>query len=105
MYIVTKVDTGKVVAVSSYPNFVRIDEFSNNIYGADEYSANGIKIDDIVYAIKDRLVSDKYEYVTVISKEPIELAIETAQNEIKSTAYIDYLSAMTGIDLPDEEEV
>lgn len=104
MYIVINTETGKFLTAAPWLNFITKLPDDDTVYSADEITATGIIHNDAIYNIEGTQGVGSEITVTVLNKEPIDLAMENVEQEAKSAAYIDYLSAMTGIDLPDEEE-
>ena len=103
MYIIIHEETNRVMFTSSYPVFVMRDPVTGQVFSASYETATGISYKDKLYNIAGTSGVEAEETVAVLEREPIDLAIEVLQKEDRSNAYIDYLSAMTGIDLPYEE--
>ena len=94
---------GSLLALVEQPNWVCLQE--NGAYGLCDYeSAQGVAINGIVYNLAGNSISENGEvdFKEIPSGEyMMQQDMVAAQN----AANVDYLSMMTGFDLPEEEQV
>ena len=94
---------GSLLALVEQPNWVCLQE--NGAYGLCDYeSAQGVAINGIVYNLAGNSISENGE---VDFKEIPSGEYMMQQDKIaaQNAANVDYLSMMTGFDLPEEEQV
>ena len=105
MYSLVLMHSRREIGRVKSPSFVKEDEVTKEITECDETEAQGLIYDGILYTIMGRR-GFAYETLCVelIPLDTEDTLYHLLSNEERSSAYIDYLSAMTGIDLPDEEE-
>lgn len=94
---------GSLLALVEQPNWVYLQE--NGAYGLCDYeNAQGVAINGIVYNLAGNLISENGE-VDFKDIPSGEYMMQQDKVAAQNAANVDYLSMMTGFDLPLEEQV
>lgn len=94
---------GSLLALVEQPNWVYLQE--NGAYGLCDYeNAQGVAINGIVYNLAGNLISENGE-VDFKDIPSGEYMMQQDRVAAQNAANLDYLSMMTGYDLPMEEQV
>lgn len=94
---------GSLLALVEQPNWVCLQE--NGAYGLCDYeSAQGVAINGIVYNLAGNSISENGE-VDFKEIPSGEYMMQQDKVAAQNAANVDYLSMMTGFDLPEEEQV
>lgn len=94
---------GSLLALVEQPNWVYLQE--NGTYGLCDYeNAQGVAINGIVYNLAGNLISENGE-VDFKEIPSGEYMMQQDKVAAQNAANVDYLSMMTGYDLPMEEQV
>lgn len=94
---------GSLLALVEQPNWVYLQE--NGAYGLCDYeNAQGVAINGIVYNLAGNLISENGE-VDFKDIPSGEYMMQQDKVAAQNAANLDYLSMMTGYDLPMEEQV
>ena len=104
MYVIIDVDENAQIGIVDTPKYVRIGTFGEEygkIIRANEIDAQGIIFNDEIFNLESKDIGADRS-VRLVKRAIVDTTIELVNSEERHSAYIDYLSAMTGIDLPDE---
>ncbi len=94
---------GSLLALVEQPNWVCLQE--NGAYGLCDYeNAQGVAINGIVYNLAGNSISENGE-VDFKEIPSGEYMMQQDKVAAQNAANVDYLSMMTGFDLPEEEQV
>ena len=94
---------GSLLALVEQPNWVCLQE--NGAYGLCDYeSAQGVAINGIVYNLAGNSISENGE-VDFKEIPSGEYMMQQDKVAAQNAANVNYLSMMTGFDLPEEEQV
>lgn len=94
---------GSLLALVEQPNWVCLQE--NGAYGLCDYeNAQGVAINGIVYNLAGNSISENGE-VDFKEIPSGEYMMQQDKVAAQNAANVDYLSMMTGFDLPEEEQI
>lgn len=99
MYRIILTD-GTDIAVVDEVNYIRFNNCGTFCPAESEEDAIGVAVNGVPFNLKGHEEIEDADTVLVSFVDGGLFAKQTAQN----TAWLDYLSAMTGIDLPNEDE-
>lgn len=101
MYRITKAEGGVVVGCTDKPLYIKVK--NGSYIQTTEEEAQGVAFRGVAYPFIGNEESIEGDAVVLSAFDGGEVVGITSAAEEKNRAHIDYLSMMSGIDLPEEE--